>query len=270
VAEVAEPQLTGVERRRAARELLETGFVHVDGSRERKAQAWSRARAVCQEATRADAIGAGLPALEVVGQFTVPPPGAQRRDFQALHLDFGLPIGSSATTDVVRFTALRIDRNHARTSAMTRIVPLGALLAQRRWVAPERLLERLRDYVPGAAEGILGRLIEAADGTPSLPAPGGDVLCGLEFGTLADERRHFLERGLDLDSVERLVGLKPGGLLIFDNLTTAHGRVGIRRPLELEQLCLGYRRLDAAHQTVLITRVLALFFGPTPAAGWAR
>jgi hypothetical protein len=264
---VPETDATSVDLRRVTAELLDVGWVYLDAALERKDLAWSLAQAIVDNATRSDASGAGMPALQIVGRFTLPPPGAECRDFQALHLDFGLPIASNAPTDVVRFTALHIEAGHAPTTAGTRIVALGALLTQRRWDLPERLVDRLRRYARAGfveVEGILGRLIEVADGTPALPPPGGDLLCGMEFESLAEERHHFAERGLDLDAAEHVVALRPGGLLIFDNLATAHGRLGRRQPLELQQLCLGYRKLDPHHQAELLARVMAQFTG-TPA-----
>jgi hypothetical protein len=214
---------------------------------------------VFSEAARDDALGAGMPPLSVVGEFTIPPPSAGRRDFQALHLDFGLPVVPGAS-DVARFTALYIDRDRARTTAATRIVPLRTLFEQRAWVKPELLLERLRRYGDANApvEGILARLVEAADGSPTLPRSG-DALCGLELDSLAHERAHFASRGLDLDAVEQRILLRPGELLLLDNLATAHGRLGLRKPLELHQLCVGFRDLDGAEQSVLLRRVLRAF-----------
>jgi hypothetical protein len=264
---VPETDATSVDLRRVTAELLDVGWVYLDAALERTDLAWSLAQAIVDNATRSDASGAGMPALQIVGRFTLPPPGAECRDFQALHLDFGLPIASNAPTDVVRFTALHIEAGHAPTTAGTRIVALGALLTQRRWDGPERLVDRLRRYARAGfveVEGILGRLIEVADGTPALPPPGGDLLCGMEFESLAEERHHFAERGLDLDAAEHVVALRPGGLLVFDNLATAHGRLGRRQPLELQQLCLGYRKLDPRHQADLLARVMAQFTG-TPA-----
>jgi hypothetical protein len=76
-----------------------------------KELAGSYARAVFQEAAREDTIGAGMPPLSVVGQFNLPPPGARGRDFQALHMDFGLPVVPDCPSDAARFTALYVDRD---------------------------------------------------------------------------------------------------------------------------------------------------------------
>jgi len=232
---------------------------------------WFHARAVFQEAIREDAIGAGMPPLRIVGEFTIPPDGVQQRDFQALHMDFGLPVVPDGAVDVARFTALRVDRDRAPTTALTRIVPLRRLLGQRAWVAPDLLVERLRRYgeanagdgvEPGAAhvEGIFARLVEAADDSPALPRssdPG--FLCGMEFESVSQERNHFATRGLDLDSVEERVLLGAGQLLLLDNLATAHGRLGVRSSLELHQLCVGFRSLDVPEQSLLLRRVIEAF-----------
>jgi hypothetical protein len=239
---------------------LVTGFVHVRERFPDKAAAWDRARAIVATLANDDAIGGGMPPLEVVGEFTIPPPGALRRDFQTLHIDFGLPLGEGEPHDVARFTALYVDAHRPPTTALTRIVPLPRLLAQRSWPAPHGLARRLR--AAGGAEGILARLVEAADERPSLPV---GVLCGMEFSSLAGERAFFARHGLELDPAERRVALQPGELLVFDNLLTAHGRTGTRATEELHQLCLGYRGLDGERRTALLDRVLGAFAEGTAA-----
>jgi hypothetical protein len=255
-----------VEASALAGELLGRGFMHVREPIEDKALAWATARAVFAAAARSDALGADMPGLEVVGEFTVPPPGALRRDFQALHIDFGVPVEADAPADLARFTALYVDSRWPPTSAVTRVVPLQALLRQRSWSDPDTLLASLRRYGKecGAAaryvEGILGRLVEAADECAALPSPADpNFLCGLEFASPGAERAHFARHSLELEAVEQRVRLSPGELLVFDNLRTAHGRAGIRRPEELHQLCVGYRGLDTDRQRTLSRRVLAAF-----------
>ncbi|HXD54456.1 MAG TPA: hypothetical protein VN618_06860 [Solirubrobacteraceae bacterium] len=262
-----------MEDRRAAGELLCDGFVHLREAHEDGERAWSRAEAVFGEAAKRDELGSGMPPLETVGRFNIPPIGALRREFQALHLDFGLPVEPAESADVARFTALYVAPEQGPTSAFTRIVPLRPLLGQRTWAEPEELLERLSRYgrANGAAgprgyvEGIFARLIEAADGSPTLPTPNEEgLLCGMEFDTAAQERAHLAARGLDLERAEVRVGLGPGELLLLDNLAIAHGRLGTRRELELHQLCVGYRSLAASSQAVLRDRVLAAFAAGEP------
>lgn len=264
-----ESQPVPVDRSAVAAELLKVGFVLLRAPQENEELAWSCARAVFHEAAREDAICADMPPVGVVGRFAVPPPGAPCRDFQTLHIDFGLPVMPDGRNDVARFTALYVDRDRA-PSALTRVVSLGRLLSQRAWVEPELLLERLRKYGEmnarpgerraGYVEGIFARLVEAADDSPTLP-PFGDAgcLCGMEFASLAEERAHFAERGLDVDAVEQRVLLGAGQLLLLDNLATTHGRLGVRKPLELHQLCVGFPGLDVSRQSVLLHRVLRTF-----------
>src|SRR5215210_7435285 len=100
-----------------ALELLERGLVHSRVRHASKDAAWEMARDVFATAAQRDPLGSSLPALEVVGEFTVSPAGALRRDFQTLHIDFGLPIEGREALDVARFTALHVESGHPPTRA---------------------------------------------------------------------------------------------------------------------------------------------------------
>ena len=209
--------------------------------------------------------------LSVIGDFVVPPAdGEATRDFQTLHFDFGVPLRSLRDQDVARYTALFIPRSAIQVTAVTRLVPLHALLGQRRWPERATLLHNLIAYgeshgawddADGYSEGSLGRVVEAAAGAPRLPSvkstPG--FLCGMEFDTLAAELSFFESLGLDVDAVQVEVPLRPGDLLVFDNLALAHGRRGSRRPGELHQRIYGHRLLPQAAQDALRDRWLAAF-----------
>lgn len=249
--------------------LLADGFVHMLGPFATPELAWVRADEVFSSTIGRDAIGAGMPSLTIVGEFTVPPLGTSQRPFQALHIDFGLPLGSRRPADIARFTALHVAATHPPTSADTRLIRLRDLLGQRAWPDLATLRQRLSDYARRQraadghnVEGILARLIEAADMSATLPQ--GDkagFLCGMEFASLAEEDVFFADHRLDLASVERRVRIRPGELLLFDNLAIAHGRRGTRPALELHQRCVGYPQLDAARHQRLLNGVLGQFRG---------
>ncbi|HYF24242.1 MAG TPA: hypothetical protein VD931_00745 [Baekduia sp.] len=208
--------------------------------------------------------------LEVLGTFVLPPAdGAPSRDFQTLHIDFGLPLEPRGPADVGRYTALHIPVGAGAPVAATRLVALDGLAASAggvaQWPARVERYGRLhggRAGSPGYVEGSLARLMEAVlGGAPALPSVRADpaFLCGAEFASLQAERAFFERLGVRLQEWE--VRLRPGQLLVFDNLAVAHGRRGVRRPGELRQQVLGHRGLDAVGQRRLRDEVFARLAG---------
>ncbi len=84
-------------------------------------------------------------------------------------------------------------------------------------------------------------------------------LRGMEFDTLAAELSFIKCLGLDVDAVQVEVPLRPGDLLVLNNLALAHGRRGSRRPGELYQRVYGHRFLPPATQRALRDRFPAVF-----------
>ena len=142
-----------------------------------------------------------------------PAGGLPSRDFQTLHVDFGVPLVPVAPADVARWTTLHVPASVSSVQAFTRFVPLGRLLPGHAWPGVDELLRRFATYgdshgawLPGAGyvEGSLARIIEAALGqTPVLPSVSAepDFLCGTEFSALVDETQFFAQRDLFLDAV---------------------------------------------------------------------
>jgi hypothetical protein len=211
--------------------------------------------------------------LTVIGDFNLPPSnGPASRDFQTLHFDFGLPLDPRTPQDVARYTALYIAQGDDDVNAVTRLVPLVPLLAQRDWPERAELIARFvaygrthgsRDDRSGYSEGSFARVIDAA--TTSAPLLTSvkthpDFLCGMEFDTFGQELAFFQQHGLDVEDVEIDIVLRPGQLLVFDNLAFAHGRRGQRQPGELHQRIFGHERLSPADQQGVRERVLSAFY----------
>ncbi len=248
--------------------LKSQGFAWIVGDFETLERAFGLARALIDKRSAED----GFASLSVIGDFVIPPRDGQKsRDFQTLHFDFGLPLDPKVEQDVARYTALHIPASIAHVSASTRLVPLTALLNQRTWPARPELVEGLISYgrtygawddAGGYFEGSLARLVEAAAGaSPVLPSVKlvSDFLCGLEFDSLAAELAFFGRHGLPLEELEICVALRPGELLIFDNLALAHGRRGARQPGELHQRVFGHKGLSPTAQLEVRDRVLNAF-----------
>lgn len=247
--------------------LRESGFVWIRSAMETPATAFARSQELIEECAASNGHGA----LSIIGDFILPPPaGEATRDFQTLHFDFGVPLRPVREEDVALYTALFIPPSAVMVTAATRLVPLTALLGQRRWPDRATLLDNLVAYgeshgawddADGYSEGSLGRVVEAAAGVPRLPSvkstPG--FLCGMEFDNLAAELTFFRYLGLDVAAVQVEVPMRPGDLLVFDNLVLAHGRRGSRRPGELHQRVYGHRSLSPTAQCALRDRFLAVF-----------
>jgi Taurine catabolism dioxygenase TauD, TfdA family len=254
--------------------LRESGFVWIRSALDTSAGAFAKSQKLIEECTASN----GHDALSVIGDFILPPPdGEATRDFQTLHFDFGIPLRPLRKQDVARYTALFIPHSAVRVTAMTRLVPLDALLAQRRWPDQATLLEKLIAYgeshgawddADGYCEGSLARVLEGVAGAARLPSvkstPG--FLCGMEFDNLAAELSFFKSLGLDVEAVQVEVPLRPGDLLVFDNHAVAHGRRGSRGPGELHQRIYGHRSLSPTAQRALRDRFLAVFAERQPAS----
>lgn len=248
------------------------GFARAEGLRSSE-EAFALARSLIDGRCAA---GGAVP-LEVIGDFLLPPRGGgQTRDFQTLHFDFGFPVDPRVEWDVGRYTGLYIPAGLSGVSAITRLVPLAPLLAQRAWPSTPELLRRLVAYgrthgawddASGYVEGSLARLVEAAAGIePLLPSVKADpdFLCGMEFDSLGAELAFFERHELRVEAVQVEVALMPGELLVFDNLALAHGRRGARRPEELAQRVFGHRALSVTAQRRLRDRVLNCFQAAQP------
>jgi hypothetical protein len=243
----------------------ERGFHVLPGTFASPHEALALARAEADEVRLRSAAGTALPPLDVVAHYVMPTPEAPGRPFQPLHMDFGIPLGKVEVVDVAAYTLLFLDPGVAPSGAATRIILLRDLGRQRRWPSAPELATRLLDREDDAdlAEGVLARIVEAADRTSTLPRKSDPSFrCGLEFDSIDEETAFFSEHGLDLPAVEVRVALQPGQALLFDNLRCAHGRLGQRTVGELHQLCLGYPALPTAAQRAVLLHSLRQLTDP--------
>jgi hypothetical protein len=267
---------TALNSYREAEALMTSGVLALPGPFATTAEA----RDFAADVLRAVPMEKDLPPLEVLGDFVIPPiDGPPSRDFQTLHFDFGLPLNPLTSGDVARYTVLHVPAGTPRSAAVTRLVPLSALLGQIKWDDRDVLLSRFASYGrshgawddgAGYAEGSLARVIEAASGCrPQLPSVKADpdFLCGTEFAGLADELDFFGSHGLCVPDVQLDLTIDPGAIAIFDNLALAHGRQGRRNPGELHQRVYGHRGLDTGRQGELRDRTLAAFNSAASCAG---
>jgi alpha-ketoglutarate-dependent taurine dioxygenase len=67
-----------------------------------------------------------------------------------------------------------------------------------------------------------------------------------------------VRHGLCIEDAEIDIDLQPGELLLFDNLTLAHGRRGTRQPGELRQRVYGHH-LQPADQRKVRDHILMVF-----------
>jgi hypothetical protein len=247
-----------------AERLVEESFVVLPGQFAGPEAAWTAADPVLLAAAAEDSVGPPCLELEVLSTYSLPVTGSVQRDFQVLHIDFGIPLALSPVADVARYTVLCIDASARGSGAVTRLVPFRALSKQRTWPAPGLLagLLRNRPTDPDSTEGVLARIVEAADGSTALPdkrLPG--FLCGMEFDSLEAEYAFLEAHGLDVASIEQRVILRPGQVLILDNLACAHGRSGKRDDLELHQRCLGFAGMSRLDQSAVLRLVLSRLTG---------
>jgi hypothetical protein len=244
--------------------LVDESFVVLPGQFAEPQAAWAAAAPVVLGAAAEDDVVWPRDELEILSTYTMPTSDSVQRDFQVLHIDFGVPLGLSPVVDVARYTVLHIDASAPGSGAITRLVPFRELSKLRTWPSLDSLARALRDRPtdPDSSEGVLARIIESADRSTALTdkrAPG--FLCGMEFDSLEAEYAFLEAHGLDVASVEHRVILRPGQAMIFDNLSCAHGRSGKRDELELHQRCLGSTGVSQVDQTAVLRAVLSRLTG---------
>lgn len=181
--------------------------------------------------------------------------------FQAMHYDMGMPFSASQPQSLYTISALyKPAGSEPNPLAKTRIANISKLLKQASLGKKEELASRLMAYVAKHGDGwtqpkphnterlaIFARVIDALRGETRL-ADKIDTMIGQCFDYdknpdgvygLEQEYAFFKQAGLDLAAVEKQISLLPGQMLVFDNMTCVHGRVGRRQKRELIHFLFG-------------------------------
>ncbi|MBS1507229.1 MAG: hypothetical protein JSS79_11340 [Bacteroidetes bacterium] len=178
--------------------------------------------------------------------------------FQALHFDMGLPLDPdlAAGSSLFNFAALYVPYNVVNPHASTRLLPLRRLSLSPDRALASKLDVYVKEYGDGWAKpsyvntgrlGSLARVLDSLNAEPQLTdyynkavwewfneIPSEDGL--IEYQREAEFFRQF---EIDIETLEDRVQLVPGQLLIIDNISCVHGRVGRRQFEEVYQVLYG-------------------------------
>lgn len=182
--------------------------------------------------------------------------------FQALHYDMGQPLLDEQPQTLYTIGALYRPLGERNQNAKTRVVSLPKLFSQKSFGNYSQVESMLLEYARRFGDGwtqpephnthrlaCLARYIDALAGQNAL-CEAQDEMIGQCFtydteaaGTKGhgEEVAFFDNAGLDLLAAEVQYEIKPGQLLIYDNMRTAHGRIGKREPQELINFLFGIK-----------------------------
>ncbi len=213
-----------------------------------------------------------LPAkLEVLEYARIPPEGGEDSSFLGLHFDWGHPLFPRRPETLYLFLGLYFAPDQEPGTAITRVVPLAKLLAQRSWGSFDFVEQRLAAYArshgsswdweedSGHRVSCFARILDALNPEPRLtnfrtiPREKWYAVshAGHEFENAEDEEAFYASSGLLLKEVEERFVLQPGDLLVLNNLSTIHARLGARRPGELHQYLFGLRDVSPSQSVVI-------------------
>lgn len=181
------------------------------------------------------------------------------RKFQALHFDMGQPIVSPSTQTMYVILALYKPIDSEISLAETRMVSIEKLLSQKKFGSKTIIGRRLTTYVKKHGDGwkqptmvntfrlsCFARILDAVTNRNELiddidNTTGQWFDYSSEANSLINEQSFYFQCGLDLTQVEARVALKPGQLLIIDNMRCVHGRFGPRKSQEVYQFLFGVK-----------------------------
>lgn len=193
-------------------------------------------------------------------------------EYQVLHFDMGMPLVPCEDEQLlITHVGIYLPEAEPEPEAETRILELAGLAAG---LSTDEADCRLERYAQRFGDGwgdintgrlaCFARVLDALDGTTDFAAdrdrpvgqwfrPDARLSADEAFRLESD---YFRTKGIDLEKVEQRVALRPGDLLLIDNLRVVHGRIGHRREREICNLMFGVERLDAS-DVAIVRRSLA-------------
>jgi uncharacterized protein YdcH (DUF465 family) len=191
--------------------------------------------------------------------------------FQALHWDMGQPFVDDQPQTMYTVGALYRPLGERNPLAKTRLVSLDKLFKQKQFGTTKQVKQDLLHYVERYGDGwthpepvntkriaCFARILDSFQ-SPHQLCEEKESMIGQCFSYddnkdggfgLQQEQNFFLKAGIDLSSIEEQIEIKPGQMLIYDNLRIVHGRIGERQPKELFNFLFGikkasYKDIDA-------------------------
>ncbi len=197
-------------------------------------------------------------------------------NFQVLHFDMGHPFVESNGQLLVTQVGIYLPATiHYPVTARTRLVELDGLLAHLH-VTPKQIEEKLITYVKAYGDGWTGhntyrlacfaRFIDALNTRHELETLI-DQPVGQWFQTKnkldeasahQKEIAYYYKNGININKLEHHIALKPGQLLILDNIRVIHGRIGTRKRKELFNFMFGVEAIAPEDVTALRHAICAL------------
>lgn len=195
---------------------------------------------------------------------------------QALHFDLAQPFLAEEGHSVYVVIGLYRPLNGEPTDAKTRVVFLPNLAERAEKVSKQLVKQRLERYVAEHGDGwdepapvnthrlaLFGRFLDAIYEKNRLlhyrTATMAEWFSKEKNPGVMAERDFFKECGIDLTKAEERINLKPGELIIIDNIRCVHGRVGSREPEEIYQYMYGVKEAEPIAIQNMVDWLVGLF-----------
>lgn len=209
--------------------------------------------------------------LELLDESWLPPPDGGTTSYLSLHFDHGHPLFPIQPADLCLYVALYLPSTGRPSVAATRIAALHAFRGVAGWGTAAQVGDRLRRYAQshgsswdwdgdsGHRVSCFARVLDALCAPHRLTnfrtTPRDQwyeiSAAGHEFQGFEEEQDFYAYCGVGLSAIEEQVVLRPGELLVVNNVRAVHGRVGRRVPGEVYQFVVGARQVLPGNVSVL-------------------